>query len=87
MVLDAECERVVHRAPTVGGQIILSATDDDLDELLGYLAAEANHESNRRRRQRLDAAYDEVEQRSAQPRPVEDPGRGSLPAPAMACLQ
>ena len=60
MVLDAECERVVHRARTEEGQIILSVTDDDLDELLGYLAAEANHESNRRRRQRLDAAYDEL---------------------------
>jgi hypothetical protein len=60
MVLDAEYERVVHRARDDEGQIIVSATEADLDELLGYLAAEANHESNRRRRQRLDAAYDEL---------------------------
>jgi hypothetical protein len=32
------------------------ATDDDLDELIGSVAVEANHEPNRRRRQRLDAA-------------------------------
>ena len=37
---------------------ILAATDDDLDELIGSVAAEANHEPNRRRQQRLDAAFD-----------------------------
>lgn len=31
--------------------------DDDLEELIGYVAAEANHEPNRRRRRRLDAAF------------------------------
>ncbi len=37
---------------------ILAATDDDLDELIGFVAAEANNDSNRRRQQRLDAAFD-----------------------------
>ena len=37
---------------------VLAATDDDLDELIGFVAAEANHEPNRRRQQRLDAAFD-----------------------------
>ena len=32
--------------------------DDDLDELIGFVAAEANSEPNRRRQQRLDAAFD-----------------------------
>jgi hypothetical protein len=31
---------------------------DDLDEHIGFVAAEANHESNRRRQQRLDSAFD-----------------------------
>lgn len=60
LVLDPVCERVVYRARTDAGRTVLSATEEDLDELLGYLAAEANHESNRRRRQRLDDAFDEL---------------------------
>ena len=44
-------------APTHDGAV-LAATDDDLDELIGAVAAEANHEPNRRRQQRLDAAFD-----------------------------
>jgi hypothetical protein len=35
-----------------------SAPTESLDELTGALAAEANHEPNRRRQQRLDAAFD-----------------------------
>jgi len=37
---------------------ILAATDDDLDELIGSVAAEANHQPNRRRQQRLDVALE-----------------------------
>ena len=40
------------------GGAVLSVTDDDLDELIGFVAAEANHEPNRRRQQRLDAAFE-----------------------------
>lgn len=60
MLLDADCEQVVYGARADRGQIVLTATDEQLEELLGYLAAEANHETNRRRRQRLDAAFDEL---------------------------
>lgn len=60
LLLDADGERVVYRARTHHGQVVLSAADDQVDELLGYLAAEADHETNRRRRQRLDAAFDEL---------------------------
>jgi hypothetical protein len=60
MLLDADCERVVYGARVDRGQAVLTATDEQLEELLGYLAAQANHETNRRRRQRLDAAYDEL---------------------------
>jgi hypothetical protein len=60
LLLDPDCERAVYRARTEGKQVIVSVTDDELDELLGHLAAEANHESNRRRQQRLDAAFDEL---------------------------
>ena len=38
--------------------VVLAATEDDLEELIGAVAAEANHEPNRRRQRRLDAAFD-----------------------------
>lgn len=37
---------------------MLVATDEDLEELIGAVAADANHETNRRRQRRLDAAFD-----------------------------
>jgi hypothetical protein len=57
-LLDRDCERLVYRAHAHGEGAILLAGDEDLDELIGYVAAEANHESNRPRQRRLDAALD-----------------------------
>jgi hypothetical protein len=57
-LLDTDCERVVFGMRADADRIIMPATDDDLDELLGFVAAEANHEPNRRRQKRLDAAFD-----------------------------
>jgi hypothetical protein len=55
---DTDCERLVFRIRARNDHAILAATDDDLDELTGFVAAEANNESSRRRQQRLDAAFD-----------------------------
>ena len=41
--------------PGNGAALLTSA--DDLEELIGFVAAEANHEPNRRRQDRLDAAF------------------------------
>ena len=57
-LIDSEGERRVFRARVVPEGILLDGDEDDLDELLGYIAAEANHEQNRGRRRRLDAAFD-----------------------------
>lgn len=57
-LLDAGCERLVFRIRAHNDGAVLAATDEDLDELIGSVAAEANHEPNRRRQQRLDAAFD-----------------------------
>jgi hypothetical protein len=57
-LLDTDCERLVFRIRAHNDHAVLAATDDDLDELIGFVAAEANHEPNRRRQQRLDAAFD-----------------------------
>jgi hypothetical protein len=57
-LLDIDCERVVFRIRAHDDGAVLVATDDDLDELIGFVAAEANNEPSRRRRQRLDVAFD-----------------------------
>jgi hypothetical protein len=57
-LLDADCERLVFGMRAHNDGALLAVTDDNLDELIGVVAAEANHEPNRRRQQRLDAAFD-----------------------------
>jgi hypothetical protein len=57
-LLDLDCERLVFAMRSDDARVILSVTDDDLDELIGCVVAEANHETNRRRQQRLDTALE-----------------------------
>jgi hypothetical protein len=56
--LDIDCQRAVFAIRAHDNSLHLAVTDTDLDELIGAVAAEANHEPNRRRQQRLDAAFD-----------------------------
>ena len=57
-LLDPDCERLVFAMRAHNDGALLAGTDDDLDELIGMVAAEANHEPNRRRQRRLDAAFE-----------------------------
>ncbi|MFN0089267.1 MAG: hypothetical protein ACKVWR_03205 [Acidimicrobiales bacterium] len=57
LVLDLPGERLVWRARITGGHILLTATAAEFEDLLGYIAAEANHEPNKRRQKQLDAAF------------------------------
>ncbi len=58
-LVDTACERLMFRARLAddGVGVVLAAGDDDFEELLGYVAAEANHEEDRRRQKRLDQAF------------------------------
>ena len=56
-LLDVDCERLVFRTRAHNDGAVLTATAEELDELIGFVAAEANHEPNRRRQQRLNAAF------------------------------
>lgn len=57
VVLDAECERLVFGARTSGGHAVLTCDDGGLEELIGYVAAQANHEQNPARQRRIDDAF------------------------------
>jgi hypothetical protein len=69
-LLDPDCERIVFRTHPAdrGDGAMLSVTDDDLEQLIGAVAAEANHEPNRRRQKRLDAAFDALNDAAAERR-------------------
>jgi hypothetical protein len=55
-LLDLDCQRLVFRIRAHHDHAVLTVTDEELEELLGFVAAEANHEPNRRRQRRLDTA-------------------------------
>lgn len=57
-LLDPDCERLVFGMRAHPDGAVLLANEDDLEELIGSVAAEANHETHRRRQRRLDAAFD-----------------------------
>ena len=63
-LLDSDCERLVFAARAQGDHAVLAVTDNDLEELAGSVAAEANHEPGRTRQQRLDAALDALTSRA-----------------------
>jgi hypothetical protein len=57
-LLDTASERLVFRSTVLDDGVVLSGDEDEIDELLGCVAAEANHEDNRRRQKRLDTAFE-----------------------------
>lgn len=67
MFLDATTERLVFRASVSDDGILLSGQEEELEELTDCVAAEANHEGDRRRQRQLDAAYDVLTDALKQP--------------------
>ena len=66
-LLDPDRERLVFGMRAHPDGATLAATEDDLDELIVVVAAEANHEPNRRRQRRLDAAFDALTAAAQEP--------------------
>jgi len=59
--LDRECERLVFAMGSHRRGAALHTSAEDLEELIGAVAAEANHEPDRRRQHGLDDAFDALE--------------------------
>ena len=57
---DPDAEQIVWRALWTAAGILLRAPESDMDHLLGCIAADANHESDRKRRRRLQAVFDRI---------------------------
>jgi hypothetical protein len=68
-LVDTAGERLIFRARLADDDdsAVLAGGEDDLDELLGYVAAEANHEKDRRRQKRLDQAFEALKDIVDQP--------------------
>ncbi len=61
LMVDPDCDRVVFRIRTRrGGGAVLTATADELEQLLEAVAAEANHAPNRRTQRRFDDAFEQL---------------------------
>ena len=59
-VLDLDCERVVWGAYRDTGRLLMTGTNEELDDLAGSVAFEANHLKERRRQRRLDELSDKL---------------------------
>ena len=57
LLLDTDTERFVFRAAVLEEGVVVAGDADEFDELMDAVAAEANHERDRRRRARLDHAF------------------------------
>ncbi len=58
---DDELTAPLHVAPTANQASIYSFTLDDLEELAGYVAAEANHTRNQKLQKELDRLFARIE--------------------------
>ena len=57
---DPEYLRRFRATPGSGGRLVGKFSLDDLDDLLGYVAAEANHTKSKKLQKQLDSLYDRL---------------------------
>lgn len=58
--IDSEMEQWLRDAPTSWSNVKVALTLDDVEDLAGHIAAEANHCEDKRVRRSLDAVYDRL---------------------------
>ncbi len=68
LFLDTDCQRAVFAIRNHNNTLHLALTDTELDELIDTLAAESNHEPNRRRQRQLDTAHEALTAVTDRPR-------------------
>lgn len=61
LVLDSVNKRVIDGATVAPGGFVLRGSEDNFEDLLGYIATEANREHDPRRRQVLDQVCERIE--------------------------
>jgi len=61
LTFDPECECLIWGTILTPNGIVMRATDEGLDDLLGFIAAESNHEERKHRRNILDRVYDKID--------------------------
>lgn len=60
VAFDRYCDRIIYSAEITDRGVMIVGGYDDMDYFLDCVAAEANHEENRSRRQLLESIYDRV---------------------------
>jgi repressor LexA len=76
--IDLELQQRLRVAEADGGSIVARLTLDDLDDLLGHVAAQANHSKDARLRKRLDTIYERL--RGVEEAHTDDPSTTRLTA-------
>jgi hypothetical protein len=58
-----ELTDLLEGAQVISGSCIVRYTLDDLDELLGYIAADANHAKSKKLQKELDGLYERLQKK------------------------
>ncbi len=61
IIVNEEIDKSLERVKLNGDKYRLKFSYDAIEELLGFLAASANHEKSERKQERLDKLYDKIE--------------------------
>jgi hypothetical protein len=58
---DPDSERILYTARPVAQRIVLRGLYGDMDNFVGFIASDANHEDDKKRKKLIDSVYDKVE--------------------------
>ncbi|MEK6707075.1 MAG: hypothetical protein AABZ06_14960 [Bdellovibrionota bacterium] len=74
-IYDPDSERIIYSARPAGQGIMLRGLYGDMDNFVGFIASDSNHEEDRKRQKLIDSVYDKVE--SATSKAYEDAEMGT----------